>query len=64
VNGNDPVHAATTATRTGTKLSYCHDPEFVIDLNIAQGRWGKSATTREKMNVAAMKPMHDDNDNL
>jgi hypothetical protein len=48
VNGDDPVRAATTATRTVTKLSYCHDPEFVIDLNIAQGRWGKSATTRER----------------
>jgi hypothetical protein len=63
VNGDDPVRAATTATRIGTKLSYCHDPEFVIDLNIAQGCQGISAVRRKDVRSGS-ETMHDEHDNL
>jgi hypothetical protein len=46
-----------------TKLSYCHVPGFVIDLNIAQGRQGISATARVDKHCGS-ETTRDDHDNL
>jgi hypothetical protein len=44
-----------TEIRPVRKLSYCHHPEYVIDLNIAQARSGISAIQCEPISVPAMK---------
>jgi hypothetical protein len=61
--GITPFTQPATGTRPVTKLSYCHDPEFVIDLNIAQGCQGISAARRKDMRSGS-ETMHDEHDNL